>query len=117
MSSTPFLPLPTQTDRPRVKSPGTLIREGNLSDVTPASTARGPRWHVNPRGRIVLLQPRVGYIDKMRSKPAMPLSLLHAVSLCTDRYEVVLIDQRVHDDWRERLQREVAADPLLVGIT
>jgi hypothetical protein len=80
-------------------------------------TGRGPRWRVNRRGRIVLVQPRVGYIDKMRSKPAMPLSLLHAVSLCMDSFDVVLIDQRVHDDWRERLQREVEADPLLVGIT
>ena len=106
-----------EPERPRIKSPGALIREGNLSQVTQVPAGRGPRWRVNPRGRIVLVQPRVGYIDKMRSKPAMPLSLLHAVSLCMDSFDVVLIDQRVHDDWRERLQREVEAGPLLVGIT
>lgn len=101
----------------RPKSAGALLREGNLrlQPVTPQVAV--PRWRVNPRGRIVLVQPRVGYIDKMRSKPAMPLSLLHAAALAVDRYEVVLIDQRTQSDWRARLERELAADPLLVGIT
>jgi radical SAM superfamily enzyme YgiQ (UPF0313 family) len=101
----------------RSKSAGALLREGNITLAVTRPRARAPRFNVNPRGRIVLMQPRVGYIDKMRSKPAMPLSLLHAASLVTDRYDVVLIDQRVHPDWRARLERELAADPLLVGIT
>ena len=112
-------PVPlASSDRARAKSAGTLLREGNipLQPVISRPVVR-PRWQVNPRGRIVLLQPRVGYIDNMRSKPAMPLSLLHAVSLAVEHYDVVVIDQRVHHDWRLRLQREVDADPLLVGIT
>ncbi|HYU79921.1 MAG TPA: radical SAM protein [Vicinamibacterales bacterium] len=107
------------SDRVRVKSPGALLREGNLLQMAPAAVTRvrPPRWRVNPRGKIVLVQPRVGYIDKMRSKPAMPLSLLHAASLAVQQYEVALIDQRTDPAWRARLIAEMGADPLLVGIT
>jgi radical SAM superfamily enzyme YgiQ (UPF0313 family) len=106
-------------DRPRPKSAGQLLRDGNLLKLAcnPDTWPRGPQWKVNPRGKIVLMQPRVGYIDKMRSKPAMPLSLLHAVSLAIEDYPAVLIDQRVHGDWRARLMAELHADPLMVGIT
>ena len=62
-------------ERPRPKSAGALLREGNLLLIpVTASTKKTPRWQVNPRGKIVLVQPRVGYIDKMRSKPAVPLA-------------------------------------------
>lgn len=56
-------------------------------------------------------------MDSMRSKPALPLSLLHAASLVVRNHEVVLIDQRTTSDWREKLERELSAGPLLVGIT
>jgi radical SAM superfamily enzyme YgiQ (UPF0313 family) len=107
-------------ERPRPKSAGQRLREGNLLTVVPepaAPPAGAKRWKVNPKGRIVLMQPRVGYIDKMRSKPAMPLSLLHAVSLAMQEFPAVVIDQRVQVDWRERLIAELEANPLLVGIT
>ncbi|MDJ0788321.1 MAG: radical SAM protein [Myxococcota bacterium] len=71
----------------------------------------------NPSGAIVLFQPAVGYMDSVRSKPALPLSLLHAVSYAARHYEVVLIDQRVQPDWRARLERALADRPLLLGIT
>src|SRR5262245_8525984 len=102
-------------DRSRT-SGGALLRAGNW-DPTSASTGSAGRWRPNPKGKIVLLQPRVGYMDSMRSKPALPLSLLHAASLAVGRYEIVLIDQRVSPDWHQRLVRELAQDPLLVGIT
>ena len=111
-------PAPVPADRPRVKTAGALMREGNISlQPLHSNVATRSTWRVNPRGRIVLLQPRVGYIDNMRSKPAMPLSLLHAVSLAIKHHDAVIIDQRVHADWRARLQAELEADPLLVGIT
>lgn len=75
------------------------------------------RWKANPKGRIVLFQPRVGYMDRMRSKPALPLSLLHAANLVWQHYDVVLIDQRVQADWAQILVREMKAHPLLLGIT
>jgi radical SAM superfamily enzyme YgiQ (UPF0313 family) len=102
-------------DRART-SAGAVLRAGNL-DPAHARTSSSHRWRPNPKGRIVLLQPRVGYMDSMRSKPALPLSLLHAASLAAQRYEIVLIDQRVHHNWLARLLRELADEPLLVGIT
>lgn len=71
----------------------------------------------NPSGAIVLFQPAVGYMDSVRSKPALPLSLLHAVSYAAKHYEVVLIDQRVQSDWQQRLEDAMARRPLLLGIT
>jgi len=102
-------------DRPRTTA-GALLRAGNWD---PASARAGStaRWRPNPTGKIVLLQPRVGYMDSMRSKPALPLSLLHAASLAVEKHEVVIIDQRVADDWYQRLVSELAQGPLLVGIT
>src|SRR5690606_15926469 len=98
MKSLPVLPTTPDREslspvraRPRVrqKSRGTLLREGNLSLLdSSAVRERTPRWRPNPKGRIVLFQPRVGYMDSMRSKPALPLSLLHAVALAIDRFDV-----------------------------
>jgi radical SAM superfamily enzyme YgiQ (UPF0313 family) len=93
-----------------------VLRAGNL-DAVAARGTRPSRWRPNPKGKIVLLQPRVGYMDSMRSKPALPLSLLHAASLASERYEVMIIDQRVSGSWEQRLVRELEQDPLLVGIT
>lgn len=93
-----------------------MLRAGNLDAIVGRSSS-APRWRPNPKGKIVLLQPRVGYMDSMRSKPALPLSLLHAASLAYERYEVVIVDQRVSGDWEERLARVLEEDPLLVGIT
>jgi radical SAM superfamily enzyme YgiQ (UPF0313 family) len=56
-------------------------------------------------------------MDNVRSKPALPLSLLHASSLVAREFDVVLIDQRVQPDWQKRLEREMVAGPLLLGIT
>jgi anaerobic magnesium-protoporphyrin IX monomethyl ester cyclase len=100
--------------RAKKKSPGTVLREGNLHATAHAG---GGRWKSNPRGKIVLVQPRVGYMDNMRSKPALPLSLLHAAARAAERYQLVLIDQRVDPNWRARLEQEMQAEPLLVGIT
>src|SRR5438876_1157468 len=97
-------------------SAGAALRAGNSATYAHCR-AGAPRWRPNPRGKIVLLQPRVGYMDSMRSKPALPLSLLHAASLVAERYEVVIIDQRVAGDWQQRLVRELEHGPLLVGIT
>jgi anaerobic magnesium-protoporphyrin IX monomethyl ester cyclase len=102
-----------------------LLNKPPLKSGNAAADARSPitsleyrpRWTPDPRGKIVLFQPRVGYMDNMRSKPALPLSLLHAASLAAEKYPIVLIDQRVQTDWRARLERELRASPLLLGIT
>ncbi len=97
-------------------SAGKRLRAGNWDPAT--GTLRStPSWKPNRSGKIVLLQPRVGYMDSMRSKPALPLSLLHAASLAAERYEIVIIDQRVDPQWHAHLVRELEQRPLLVGIT
>lgn len=103
------------TPRSRAPSAGSLLRAGNVT-AAPAGD-RAPRWPARPGGHVVLFQPRVGYMDHMRSKPALPLSLLHAAALTWERHPVVVIDQRVHADWRARLVREMRAQPLCLGIT
>ncbi len=107
---------------PRMAGPGTARAPGVPNSESSASGARtrsggGPRFAPNPSGAIVLFQPRVGYMDNMRSKPALPLSLLHAVSLAAEQHDVVLIDQRVQRDWKARLESALRARPLLLGIT
>ena len=69
-------------------------------------------------GTILLLQPRLGYMDSMRSRPSLPLGLLHAASLAVQRYRVVIFDQRLCTDWRTRLAETIAREqPMLIGAT
>lgn len=66
---------------------------------------------------IVLVQPKVGEWDFVRTKPAMPLALLHAATLADTEYEIRLIDQRTDDDWENNLRLELEKKPLCVGTT
>lgn len=66
---------------------------------------------------VVLVQPRVGDMDSIRSSPALPLALLHAATLVDKEYEIKLIDQRIDTHWPESLRRELMKEPLCVGIT
>src|SRR5262245_60361094 len=93
------------------------VRRRNGSPGPRDTSRRTGRWPANAHGKIVLFQPPVGYMDSMRSKPALPLSLLHAASLVWERNEVVIIDQRVQSDWRDRLRHAMSERPLLLGIT
>jgi len=69
------------------------------------------------RGEVILLQPRIGYMDTLRSRPSMPLSLVHAASELCREYEVRIIDQRLDREWARTLAKAVARRPLYVGIT
>ena len=66
---------------------------------------------------VVLVQPKVGDWDMVRSHPSLPLSLLSAASLVNQEYNVVLIDMRRGDDWKRRLKAELDKNPLCVGTT
>jgi radical SAM superfamily enzyme YgiQ (UPF0313 family) len=66
---------------------------------------------------VVLVQPKVGHMDSVRSRPALPLALLHAVTLIDKEYEIKLIDQRIDKDWARTLKDELKKKPLCVGIT
>ncbi|MFZ1988552.1 MAG: hypothetical protein WAW96_02160, partial [Alphaproteobacteria bacterium] len=59
--------------------------------------------------KILLLQPRCGKYDLYICD--LPLSLIYLASVPVDRgYEVVIVDQRVDDDWRGTLARHLADD-------
>jgi radical SAM superfamily enzyme YgiQ (UPF0313 family) len=66
---------------------------------------------------IVLVQPIVGLIDNIKSSPAFPLSLVHAASLVINEFSVILIDQRLEQDWEIKLLSELKKKPLCVGTT
>lgn len=66
---------------------------------------------------IVLMHPRVGDMDELRSSPALPLSLLHAASLVSSEFEVDIVDMRRGPGWREKLKEVTGPETLLVGVT
>ena len=64
---------------------------------------------------IILFQPKIGSWDIGGSSP--PLALLSAARFLSDRYNLVLIDQRKDKDWKRRLEREVRKQPICIAIT
>jgi len=66
---------------------------------------------------VVLVQPKVGDWDTVRSHPSVPLSLLSASGLVSNEYDTVLIDTRISRSWRKKLEEELNKNPLCVGIT
>jgi len=67
--------------------------------------------------KVILAQPKVGNWDDFRSHPSLPLSLLSAARLVANEFEVIFIDTRVDQDWKNRLKHELAKDPICIGIT
>ncbi|RMH58288.1 MAG: hypothetical protein D6679_05140, partial [Candidatus Hydrogenedentota bacterium] len=67
-------------------------------------------------GRVVLFYPFTG-LDLKGLSVWLPLSLLQTAATLTADFDVEIIDQRVHDDWRERLRRTLDDDTLCVGIS
>lgn len=66
---------------------------------------------------LVLLHPRVGDMDALRTSPALPLGLLHAASLVAQEFETRLIDSRLDPDWRKSLERAVGPETLAICFT
>jgi radical SAM superfamily enzyme YgiQ (UPF0313 family) len=66
---------------------------------------------------VVLVQPKVGDWDTVRSHPALPLALLCASTLVDKEYKVRIIDQRTDKNWKDNLIEELSNEPLCVGIT
>lgn len=67
--------------------------------------------------KVILVQPKVGDWDDFRSHPSLPLSLLSAVRLVVNEFEVIFIDTRVDKDWKNTLRDELVRNPICVGIT
>ncbi len=66
---------------------------------------------------LVILQPRVGDMDALRTSPALPLGPLHAVSLAAPEFDTRLIDQRLDPDWRAALKDAIGPETLAVCFT
>lgn len=66
---------------------------------------------------VILVQPKVGNWDTIRSHPALPLALLCVSTLVDKEFKVRIIDQRIDKKWKDNLIEELSNDPLCVGIT
>lgn len=66
---------------------------------------------------VILVQPKIGLLDNIKSAPGLPISLLTSVKLVAKKYKVKLIDQRIDRDWEKSLAKELAKKPLVVGTT
>lgn len=66
---------------------------------------------------VILIQPKIGVWDEMRSSASLPLSLLYTSTLIKEEFEIELIDQRVDKNWKNRLIKLLKTKPLCVGIT
>jgi radical SAM superfamily enzyme YgiQ (UPF0313 family) len=67
--------------------------------------------------KIILVQPRIGYMDALRSAPFLPLGLLSAASKLVQDFEVELIDARLTKNIEKRLIESLSNDTLFVGVT
>jgi len=66
---------------------------------------------------ILLVQPKVGDWDYMRSHPIPPLSLLSSITLCEKEAEIRWVDQRISPDWKKEVNNSIDAETLCVGTT
>lgn len=66
---------------------------------------------------IVLVQPTVCFSDSVRSRPSLPLGLLHVGGAFDGTFRVTLVDQRTDPQWRDSLLNELKKRPLFVGMT
>lgn len=65
----------------------------------------------------VLVMPRIGYMDSLRSRPGLPLSLLQGASEAATRHDLALVDLRLVRDWRRALSGAVGPRTRLVAVT
>lgn len=66
---------------------------------------------------VILIQPKVGDWDEVRSHSSVPLGLLSASRLVAQEYDTVLIDTRIDKYWKRRIKEELQGHTLCVGIT
>ena len=66
---------------------------------------------------IILVQPKVGTLDELKSAPGLPLSLLSTVKFAAKDFKIKIIDERLDKNWRETLKKELKKNPIVVGTT
>jgi hypothetical protein len=53
---------------------------------------------------VILIQPRVGYLESFQDVPLHPLALISAARYLADDYRIRIIDQRLDPQWEARLR-------------
>lgn len=66
---------------------------------------------------ILLVQPRTSLLERGKSSPAMPLSLLYVAVHLAEKYHVDIYDERLDPSLDLFLERYRADPPILIGIT
>jgi len=66
---------------------------------------------------VVLVQPTICFSDSVRTRPALPLGIMHISALLQENYKVKIIDQRVDADWKKNLKNEIKKSPIFIGLT
>ena len=66
---------------------------------------------------IILIQPRVGYLDNVKNNFSTPLAILCVASAICEDYDVKIFDQRLNPDWKKKLNELLKTDPVCIGIT
>ncbi len=72
---------------------------------------------MNDSPLVVLVQPKTGVLSEIKTHPSFPMSLVSAVREADNDFAVNLIDQRIEQDWKEKLGGEISKGPVCVGIT
>lgn len=67
--------------------------------------------------KIILFFPTLGDFDTMRTKPGLPLGVLHAASIVSKYYEVKIIDERVSSHWVKELEDYICDDVICAGVS
>ena len=67
--------------------------------------------------KIILVQPKVGSWEFVRSKPMLPLAFLYISAPLLKDYDVRIIDQRINENWQSELENEIKQGPICVGLT
>ncbi|MAH03441.1 hypothetical protein CMI39_01500 [Candidatus Pacearchaeota archaeon] len=66
---------------------------------------------------VILIQPKVGYLDSVKTNYAIPLALLYVASMINKDYEVIIFDQRIHTDWEKEIDKLLEKNPICIGLT
>lgn len=67
--------------------------------------------------KVLLVQPKIGYMDAMRSALSPPLGLIHAAAGLVGKYDVEILDARRVKNIEQELKCRLTDDLLFVGIT
>jgi len=67
--------------------------------------------------KIVLIQPKLGYVDSFIYKNTLPSALLSIARFVDKKYKVKIIDQRIDKNWKKHLLKELNQNPLCVATT